>query len=100
MVFSFSKYRYTQPFYYGLSHGMALAYVFHPNDNIWFTQSPTGGGAKNPAWDFQFFIPDAKVNKSYGFTMRLFYLPATDRAKIADHCFRHVKQLAPSRTGK
>jgi len=45
-----------------------------PKDGIIrFSQSPTGGGPQNPAWDFQFIIPDFKVGKKYSFNTRLVY---------------------------
>ena len=75
LMFSRSKYEYTQPFYYGVSHGMALVYMFRPQDRIIFTQSPTGGGPTNPAWDFQWFIEDYEVGKAYSFEMCLAYVP-------------------------
>ena len=69
----FSDYRFTQPFYYGRFHNMALAYMFSPAANIRFSQSPTGGGAKNPAWDFQFIIPNFKTEHPYVFHARIVY---------------------------
>ncbi len=77
MAFSFSNYEYTQPFYFGFSRGLGLLMEFHPRDRIWFTQSPSGGGPGNPAWDFQYHIPNYKVDTVYGFQMRLAYGPFT-----------------------
>ena len=77
-----SKYVYTEPWFYGVSHGMALVQMFRPSDRIWFAQSPTGGGEQNPAWDFQWFIPDFQVGEAYGFVMRMAYVPYRDRDQI------------------
>ena len=82
MAFSFSNYEYTQPFYYGFSRGLGLLMEFRPQDKLWFTQSPSGGGKGNPAWDFQFHIEDYKVDTPYGFEMRLAYAPFIGQDKM------------------
>ena len=69
----FSDYRYEQPFYYGRFHNMVLAYMFRPEKGIRFSQSPTGGGELNPAWDFQFIVPDFEVGQEYSFQARILY---------------------------
>lgn len=69
----FSDYRYDQPFYYGRFHNMVLAYMFQPEEGIRFSQSPTGGGELNPAWDFQFIVPDFEVGREYSFQARIMY---------------------------
>ena len=69
----FSEYRYAAPFYYGKFHNMAFAYLFESKEIIRFSQSPTGGGQTNPAWDFQYLIPDPKAGKEYSFKARLIY---------------------------
>lgn len=77
-----SKYEYTQPWYYGVSHGMAFIQMFRDSDRIWMAQSPSGGGNGNPAWDFQWFIPSPKVGETYGFVMRAAYLPYENREQV------------------
>lgn len=77
-----SPYVHTDSWYYGVSHGMALVMMFRPGDQIWLAQSPSGGGNGNPAWDFQWFIPDFQIGEAYGFRMRAAYLPFTDRLQI------------------
>jgi hypothetical protein len=77
-----SKYVYTDSWYYGVSHSMALAMMFRPRDQIWMAQSPSGGGNGNPAWDFQWFIPDYEIGQAYGFQMRAAYLPNESRQQI------------------
>ncbi|MDH5399365.1 MAG: hypothetical protein OEX02_14535 [Cyclobacteriaceae bacterium] len=71
----FSDYRYTQPFYYGLFHNMAFAFLFESSEGIRFSQSPTGGGEHNPAWDFQYLVPDVQPGKEYAFRARFIYKP-------------------------
>jgi hypothetical protein len=90
-----SRYLYTEPWYFGLSHGMAYVQIFRQRDRIWLAQSPSGGGSGNPAWDFQWFIPDYKVGEAYGFAMRACYLPFESRAKIARHARRHRESMDP-----
>lgn len=90
-----SKYVYTAPWYYGVSGKMTFAQMFRSKDDVWFAQSPTGGGATNPAWDFQWFIPNYKVDEAYGFVMRAAYLPVTDREQIEKRTAEHRKTLAP-----
>ena len=93
LVFSFSEHRFTESWYYGVSHGMALVYVFRKRDRVRFTQSPSGGGEGNPAWDFQWFIPEAVVGQPSQFAMRLLYVPFESREQIAALARRHAGEL-------
>ena len=82
LVNHLSKYVYTDPWYYGVSHSMAFAQIFRPGDQIWMAQSPSGGGNGNPAWDFQWFIPDYEIGEAYGFKMRAAYVPYESHAQV------------------
>lgn len=75
LVFNRSKFRYDEPWYYAVSNGMAFVQMFRPQDAIRLSQSPSGGGQGNPAWDFQYFIPDYEVDKRYQMVMRAMYVP-------------------------
>ncbi len=75
LVFHRSSLRYAEPWYYGVSHGMAYIQMFRPRDQVRLTQSPSGGGRGNPAWDFQYFIADYELGKRYQFVMRTMYVP-------------------------
>lgn len=75
----FSDYRFSQPFFYGRFRNMVLILMFDRSDGIRFSQSPTGGGEKNPAWDFQFIVRDPEVGKPYSFRARVAYWPFRDR---------------------
>ncbi|NIP96895.1 MAG: hypothetical protein GWO24_27060, partial [Akkermansiaceae bacterium] len=92
-----SRHLYTEPWYFGVSHGMAFVQMFRPRDGIWLAQSPSGGGATNPAWDFQWFIPDPKVGEAYGFVMRAAYLPFKSREQIEKATAGHRKALGVPR---
>ena len=88
-----SPFAYTSPWYYGVSHGMALAQVFRSRDRVWMAQSPTGGGPTNPAWDFQWFVPDYRVDQAYGFVMRMVYVPYKRHQQVAAAVGPHLKAL-------
>jgi hypothetical protein len=82
LVFNLSSHRYSQPWYYGVSHGMALVQMFRPQDEVRLSQSPSGAGDGNPAWDFQWFIPRYEVGKRYRFVLRALYLPFESQDQI------------------
>jgi len=73
LVFNYSPHRYAEPWYLGVCRKMAFIQVFRPEDNVRFSQSPSGGGEGNPAWDFQWFIPNYKVGQRYQLVMRALY---------------------------
>ncbi len=89
-----SAYVYSQPWYYGISGDYSYTQIFRNRDQIWFAQSPTGGGAKNPAWDFQWFIPDYKVGEAYGFIMRASYTPWSDHKTLKKSVKKHLSALS------
>ena len=99
LVFNLSKHRYREPWYYGVSHGMALAMVFRPKDHIRFSQSPSGGGKGNPAWDFQFFVPDYELGKRYQMEMRALYVPFESPEQVQRAVAPHASALAASQPG-
>lgn len=88
---NYSDYRYSQPFYYGRFHNMALAFLFESTEIIRLTQSPTGGGNNNPACDFQYIIPNSKIGKEYSFRARMIYKPFTGNQDILDEYEKWVK---------
>jgi len=80
----FSEYRFSQPFFYGRFRNMVLIFMFDRSDGIRFSQSPTGGGAKNPAWDFQFIVRNFELGKPYSFNARLAYRPFTRGEEVGE----------------
>ena len=93
LVFNLSNYRYHEPWYYGVSNGMALVLMFRPCDNVRLSQSPSGGGKGNPAWDFQWFVPKYKVGQRYRFVMRAKYLPFESPEQIIKATALHRSAL-------
>ena len=87
LVFNFSKYRYTKPFYYGRTHGMVYIIMFDDPARVRFSQSPSGGGATNPAWDFQFVVRDYQVGKLYRLRARVVYKKFVSQDDcLAEYC--------------
>jgi len=97
LVFNHSKHRYAEPWYIGVSHGMGFAQIFRATDEIRFSQSPSGGGKGNPAWDFQFLIPNYEVGKVYGFVMRAAYLPYNSMEQMEKAAVLQHRQLEPEK---
>lgn len=94
LVFNRSRYRYAEPWYYGLCRGMALLFVFRPQDAARFAQSPSGGGRGNPAWDFQTFIQPYEPGRLYRRVMRAVYTPYESPQQMARLARHHLQQLS------
>ncbi len=97
LVFNLSDHRYSQPWYYGVSHEMALVQMFRPADRVRLSQSPSGAGDGNPAWDLQWFIPRYEVGKRYRFVMRALYLPFESQDQILKATAAHRAALGQIR---
>ena len=68
---------------------MAFAQMFRPQDQVRLSQSPSGGGDGNPAWDFQWFIPQYEVGRRYRFVMRAMYLPFESSEQVGKATAEH-----------
>ncbi|RPI27397.1 MAG: hypothetical protein EHM61_08605 [Acidobacteria bacterium] len=96
---SISPLRYSAPFFYGRFRNMVLIYIFKPDKRIRFSHSPSGGGAtkggdgSNPAWDFQFIVPDYRVGDEYRLKARLVYKPWKDRKDVLLEVSRYLDGL-------
>ena len=94
-----SPLRYSVPFYYGRFRNRVLIYVFEPGPLIRFAHSPSGGGPTadetdtNPAWDFQFIVPNPTVGEEYGYRARVVYKPWVDRADVIAEVRRFLDGL-------
>ncbi|MBM3835364.1 MAG: hypothetical protein FJ403_19230 [Verrucomicrobia bacterium] len=73
LVFNYSNHRYAEPWFLGVCRQMAFVQIFQPQDKVRLSQSPSGGGAGNPAWDFQWILPDYKIGQRYRLVMRALY---------------------------
>lgn len=89
-MLSLSRFRFDVPFFYGNFDDLVWIVMFDRAEGIRFTHSPSGGGASaerhttNPAWDFQFLIPDPEVGKDYGFKVRTVLRPRCPREEILE----------------
>jgi hypothetical protein len=96
LPFGFSRQRYIESWYFGVCRGMAFLQVFRPEDRVWLSQSPSGGGAGCPAWDFQWFIPEPQIGARYRLRMRAAYL-ALDRPNDPGAVREQVGRVCRSR---
>lgn len=80
----FSEYRFTEPFFFGRYGDMMLGFMFDAAEVIRFSQSPTGGGRLNPAWDFQYLIASPREGRKYGFKARMVYKPFISETDMAE----------------
>lgn len=68
-----SDFEYLYPFYFGRSGENVFIMMFerpHDGGELRFAQSPSGGGAGNPAWDFVYFQRGYEVNREFCFRAR------------------------------
>lgn len=94
LVHNNSKHYYSEPWFFGVSHGMAFVQMFRPKDRVRLTQSPSGGGRGNPAWDFQYFIEGYKREVIYPFVMRAAYMPFVSPEQVEKSTRKHRAALA------
>jgi hypothetical protein len=93
LVFNLSRWRYREPWYYGLNGDVAFVQMFRPADRVRLSQSPSGGGAGNPAWDFQYFIPDYVVGRRYQTVMRAKLVRFSTVEGLEKATARHRREL-------
>lgn len=93
LVFGFSNHRYSEPWFYGLARGMAFAQIFQPADGVRLSQSPSGGGPGNPAWDFQWFIQNPRVGQRYQLVMRAYYLPVEGTTDVRERVAQAIRRV-------
>jgi hypothetical protein len=91
-----SPYLWTSSWSYGIVDGWAFVQMFQPSDRIWLTQSPTGGGNTNPAWDFQWFVDSPKVGQTYRFRMRAAVVKFESTEQLEKNLAEHFQALGIS----
>ena len=85
---SLSRFRFDQPFFYGNFDDLLWLVMFDRAQGIRFTHSPSGGGENsalrttNPAWDFQFLVPQPETMKEYSFRVRTVLRPRCSRDEV------------------
>jgi hypothetical protein len=93
LVFNRSRWLFEEPWYFGVSNGMAYVQMFRPGDEVRFAQSPSGGGNGNPAWDFQFFIRQPQVGRVYPFNVRAAYVPYRSPGEVRKDVAKHLEAI-------
>jgi hypothetical protein len=76
--FALPKYRYSEPWFFGICRGRVLAFIFSPQDRIRLGEAHMEAGTPDPAWDFQWFIPRPRAGWRYRMAWRVLYFPAGD----------------------
>ena len=68
-VTGFSSFEYLYPFYYGVSNGKAVIFMFEPSQTgeLRFAHVPNGGGLGSPAWDFSFMQRSYDIGTPFSF---------------------------------
>lgn len=95
-----SRLTFSEPFFYGRFHGMVAILMFDRSEGIRFSHSPSGGGdsthaqTTNPAWDFQFIVPDYVVGQRDSFRARLVYKRYEGRDDILEEFHRWQAEAA------
>jgi len=83
-----SPMRYHLPLCYGLFENLTWIMMFDRTEGIRLSHSPSGGGVTperqttNPAWDFQFILPEYAVNQEYSFRARAVLRPRCSRDEV------------------
>jgi hypothetical protein len=96
---NFSPLRFDLPLFYGHFGEHMWLMMFDRTEFIRFTHSPSGGGfnsdrqTTNPAWDFQFVIPQYEVNREYGFKARAVLRERCSRSEVMEEYERWRRQL-------
>ncbi len=67
--------RFAEPVAYGRWRNMVLVMMVQTNDHLRFAIQPTGGGLRNPAWDFGVVIKNCRPGETYAWRGRIVFKP-------------------------
>jgi hypothetical protein len=96
---SLSPLRYDLPLFYGLFRKHIFVVMFDRTAGLRLTHSPSGGGANteaqttNPAWDFQYVLPEYEVNNEYHLRARVIYRQRCPREQVLKEYETWAKNL-------
>ena len=86
---NFSPMRFDLPLFYGRFDDLIFVVMLDSGDGfVRLTHSPSGGGVNterktaNPAWDFQFIVPDYEINTDYRLRTRTILRPANELDRV------------------
>jgi hypothetical protein len=82
---NFSPLRYSEPLYYGIFGTHVYILMFDRTEGVRFAHSPSSGGPPHhpePAWDWQYIIPQYEVLQEYGYRARVVYRETCSRDEI------------------
>jgi hypothetical protein len=95
-----SRIRFADGFFYGRFKNMVWIVIFERPEGIRFAHSPSGGGRNeemrdtNPAWDFQWVIPDYEIGKDYLMRYRAVYKQWAGRDDVLAEVAKYRRRLA------
>ena len=69
--------RYVEPVMFGRWRNMVLALMLRTDDHLRFAIQPTGGGPRNPAWDFGIVMKHCQAGEAYRWNGRIVFKPDT-----------------------
>ena len=67
--------RYVEPVMFGRWRNMVLALMLRTDDHLRFAIQPTGGGPRNPAWDFGIVMKNCQIGAAYRWDGRIVFKP-------------------------
>jgi len=85
---NFSPLVWDRPCFYGHFEDHVFLVMIDGEDTVRLTHSPSGGGVNrdrsttNPAWDFQYIIPDYEINMEYELRVRTVFRERCPREEI------------------